>query len=180
MEENNERFEKQAMKYVDWGKQKPVEVVEVDDVTKPIESTQPDYVDEIVEETREENEDEKERREREKYIEEIKEKQKKANEEELEKLKKIKENMTKQYQDVLKGINFEEAIEEMKNIKTEDIVTPESDKVFFAWLESRFPKLVEEVKEEVRIKKEQKIKEYEKMKEDLAKEAEKHQGTRSL
>ncbi len=172
MEEINEKFENQANKYLDWGKQQPAEKEEV---IEPEAPAQHERITEIVEEKKEESEEERERREREKFIEEIKAKQQKAMEEEMEKLKQVKEDMMKQYQDILKSVNLEEAMEEMKNIKLEEIVTPETDKIFFAWIASRFPKLIEEAEEEIRIKEKLTKEEFEKQKEAMAKAEEKLQ-----
>ena len=80
-------------------------------------------------------------------------------------MKRVRENMNKAWEDAIKAnglppmdIDINQLMDDMMNMKEEDIVTPESDAIFMAWIDSRFPGLIEEAQKEV-LKKQQKEKE---------------------
>lgn len=158
MEEQKKGFEEEAMKYVDWGNKPAIEEEQpkAPEQPAPVEEEQP-------------QQDEHEETEEEMYERLQKEQQeqlKKMQEQQEKVIKRMKEEMAKAHDDMMKAyganvfadIDVDQIMDDMMNMKEEDIVTPETDKIFFAWIASRFPGLIEKAKENV-LKKIQKQKE---------------------
>lgn len=161
MEEQKKVFEEEAMKYVDWGNKPTIEE------EKPKEPEEPAPVEE--EQPPQEHEETEEemlerlQKEQEKLFKKIKDEQEKAKKQVRENMAKLQEDMAKAYGgEIPLDIDINQIMNDMMNMKEEDIVTPESDAIFMAWIDSRFPGLIEEAQKEV-VKRQQKEKEeYEK------------------
>lgn len=157
MEEQKKGFEEEAMKYVDWGNEPAVE----EELPKEPEEPAPAEEEQPQQEHEETDEEMRERmlKEQEKQLKRLKEEHEKAK-------KRVRENMAKLQEDMAKSfggnipinIDMNQLMDDMMNLKEEDIITPESDALFFAWLDSRFPGLKEEAQKEI-LKKQQKEKE---------------------
>lgn len=161
-EEKKNTFESGAMKYLDWGAEQPREEIydtPAHEEEKPItEEPQPE---EHVETEEEANE--RIREEQQKYYQRLQEEQKKAMQKLKESMGKIREDMMKLNGGVPLDVDIDDYVEQMKNIKPEEINTPESDKVFFAWIESKIPGIMAEVQEELikqKIAEKEKIQQY--------------------
>ena len=158
MEEQKKGFEEEAMKYVDWGNEPVVEEEQTkeSETPAPIEEEQPQQ--EEHEETEEEM-CERLQKEQQEQLKKMQEQQEKV-------IKRMKEEMAKAHDDMMKAyganvfadIDVDQIMNDMMNMKEEDIVTPETDKIFFAWIDSRFPGLIEKARKNV-LKKIQKQKE---------------------
>lgn len=138
MEETNEVFEKNAMKYLETpSEEKPEEVN-----SKP--EAEPETPQEPTPTVEEEQADKQAEQEAmiKQFADDAQKKIKEMQNPQLH-LSPEAEALRKQHEEFINGLDMEKEMAKLRNA-----VTPESDKVFFAWLHMRFPGLFEEVERE--------------------------------
>jgi len=155
MENINNEFEHEAMKYVEWGKKQTTEkkIETPNQQSAPVENE----VKKTIIEKKKIPEEEILRIKQEEYEEQIRKEQ--------EKIARQYEDVIKQRDQYLKDNGIDPDL--INNLDPEKVITPESDQLLFTWIKSRFPKLIEEIEEEERRKQNISKEEFEKQKKEI-------------